>query len=169
MRLLLFYHAVHIWDYRRYIISVWIRRSNAANNAPLGASSDSSSAAATTAPTASDPATSSSSTPPPAAGPAFSLRSEYDYTRQKIGENFSNYSAWHYRSALLPQLHAKDSTADLYAVLDRGTSSNVAMEAAFCWCRIAATSTASCLRCWVHHSPVIVLYRLRHLEQSLTS
>jgi len=41
-----------------------------------------------------------------------SVKDEFDFTTQKIEANFSSYSAWHQRSAILPQLYA-GNTAQL--------------------------------------------------------
>ena len=39
-----------------------------------------------------------------------SIEKEFDFTTQKINDNFSNYSAWHQRSALLPQIFPENDS-----------------------------------------------------------
>ncbi|KAL1919759.1 uncharacterized protein VTP21DRAFT_1690 [Calcarisporiella thermophila] len=47
------------------------------------------------------------------------LRSEFDYTTQKLGQNFSNYSAWHNRSRLLPRIVEGKSEKERREVADK--------------------------------------------------
>ncbi|SCZ89240.1 BZ3500_MvSof-1268-A1-R1_Chr1-1g01051 [Microbotryum saponariae] len=80
----------HSWDYRRYIV---------ASLSELHAKEDAKASESGASPEAST----SRSTPNPKR-PRPTTTSELAYSKRKIAENFSNFSAWHYRSKLLPKL-----------------------------------------------------------------
>ncbi|GAB1610385.1 geranylgeranyl transferase type-2 subunit alpha-like, partial [Argonauta hians] len=73
----------HCWDYRRFVVQQSANTTTTTN-------------------------TTNTNT---AAQPCITLQDEFDFTTTKISSNFSNYSSWHYRSKLLPQLRPDPTQA----------------------------------------------------------
>eukprot|EP00048_Salpingoeca_helianthica_P015247 m.225786 g.225786 ORF g.225786 m.225786 type:complete len:578 (-) comp16792_c0_seq1:657-2390(-) len=46
---------------------------------------------------------------------AAAAQAEFEYSMERISKNFSNYSAWHYRSTLLPRIAAQPLTPEVLA------------------------------------------------------
>jgi len=68
------------------------------------------------------------------------LVEEFQFTTKKIEQNFSNYSAWHQRSALIPLIHKGDNVA-----LER------ALEAEFEYVKNAFYTEPSDQSIWIYH------------------
>lgn len=77
--------AVHSWDYRRYLVSSIQSLS-------------------------SSPSSAASSRTKPLPNPT--TASELAFTTRKISANFSNFSAWHYRTKLLQKLWDEQGSAE---------------------------------------------------------
>eukprot|EP00897_Mesotaenium_endlicherianum_P001083 jgi/Mesen1/10976/ME000096S10554 len=83
----------HAWDYRRFVVSLQGAATSGESHPPASHLAGTGGAAA-----------------PLQRLQEQELRQELEFTDEKINENFSNYSAWHYRSSLLTERLQRDTS-----------------------------------------------------------
>ncbi|GAA5863721.1 hypothetical protein JCM3774_001227 [Rhodotorula dairenensis] len=119
----------HTWDYRRYLLGTLLTEEGAA---PPSSRSDT--------------------------RPAPTLRTELAFTTRKISENFSNFSAWHYRTKLLARLWADDDSSAEYTTM---------LTEEFELVRQALWSDPNDQSAWLYHRWLIGLANVTALEREI--